>query len=146
MKQVKETQTITVDRWEASDGRRFNDPQACMKYELSLNTMVERVDSIERKTCYFPFTEWDMDVESSELFLLKDENEYTLLADYYSHEWNCDTDYWDEPESYPAVYVVIARECFAAGRAIDWDTIDEFTKVIQSMNEYLCKKEQLKNQ
>lgn len=145
MKQVKETKTITVDRWEASDGRHFDSSDECMAYEKSLDAAREYIKSIEGKVCHIPFAGWDMDTEESKLFLLKSEYEYNCLADYYAGELMCDTDYWDKPNSYPAVFQVIGRECYSAGYEIGWHTLNRFMEVMQSMNEYLCKKEQLKS-
>jgi hypothetical protein len=144
MQQVKELKSIIVERWKAYDGKCFDSSEECMAYERSLDAAYQNIHNIENKSCYIPFTDWDMDITESKLFLLKSEEEHEHISLYYSREYDCDTDYWDKPKSYPAVLQVICREGYSAGHEINWSILSDFMEVMQSMNEYLCNKEQYK--
>ena len=146
MKKVTTTKSVIVESWEAKDGKCFDSPDECMAYEKTLDAAYNHINNIESKVCHIPFTGWDMDTDESKLFVLKSEEEYEHLALYYGCEYDSETFHWDKPKSYPAVFQVICREGYTAGYEIDWHTLNRFMEVMQSMNEYLCIKEQLKEQ
>ena len=143
MREVKEVKSIYVTKYEASDGARFNTEQECIEHEAKLNAKRSLVESIECTTCWIPFSNWDMEADESKLYLIKNEEEFEALRDYYSEEFSSDSDWWDEPKVYPTTYLVLARECYVTGYRLDKNVVDNFTNVAKLISEYLYKAEQL---
>ena len=143
MKEVREVKYVYVTKYEAIDGCRFNTEQECIDHEATLNAKRDLVESIECTTCWIPFSAWDMEPDESKLYFINNEEEFEALRNYYSDEFSSESDWWDEPKTYPVTYLVLARECYVVGYNIDSNVIDNFTNVIKLMNEYLYKNTQL---
>lgn len=145
MREVKEVKTIYVTKYEASDGCRFDTEQECIDHEATLGTKRSLVKSIECTNCWIPFSGWDMDPDASKLYLIKSREEYEALNEHYSTEYDSYNEGWDASDEYPVVFLVLAREGYSIGYRLSEDCVDLFHKTADVINEYLCKKEQLKN-
>ena len=140
MRKVKEIASIYVDKYESADGHRFDTEQECLNYEASLRFAHAAIQSIESMDCSIPFSAWDYEPDETKLYFFKNYEEYKILKDYHASKWGDDC--WDEPCSYPAVYLAISKEGFSMGYEITQDHVKDFMDIAALMNEYLCKKEQ----
>lgn len=142
MREVKEIKSIYITKYEASDGKRFDNQADCEAYEATLDDKRSLVKSIECTNCWIPFSGWDMDPDVSKIYLVKSESELEALRSKYAEEYSSDSEWMYSPDRYPAAYLVMARESFAIGFTLSEDFVDMFHKVGDLIHEYLCKAKQ----
>ena len=142
MKVVKRVKSISINKYEAFDGKCFDTEEECLQYEASITQKRNIVKNIENVECHIPFADWDMDPDTSKLYFIKNKEEFEALKEYYASECYDDT-WWQDVKAYPVVYLVFAREGWASTYQISKHTIDGFNECINLINEYLCKGETL---
>ena len=137
MKIINESKMVTVKKYKATDGNVFDTKQECLQYESTLNQRINEAKALTAVDCYIPFTDWDMDVDESKIYILNSKDDYDKLADWYVSRWYKDSLYWDEPDSYPAAMIILSRECCSRGYILKKDYIQEMYKAADKMKNAL---------
>lgn len=132
MKVVCETKTIVIKKYESADGIRFNTEQECIEHEKALN--FDLAKSVISEDCYIPYSGWDQEPLESKIYFVKNHEEYNNLEAYHQHKF--DEAYWDEPENYPAAFLVISREYASVGYEVTIDDINNMTETFTTMMKY----------
>ena len=137
MKIINESKMVTVKKYEATNGNVFDTEQECLQYESTLNQRINEAKALTAVDCYIPFTDWDMDVDESKIYILNSKDDYDKLADWYASRWYKDSLYWDEPDSYPSAMIIISREGYSNGYILERNDVQEMYKAADKMKNAL---------
>lgn len=135
MEAIKEIKTTYVTKYRAADGTTFNTEQECADYEKQCLGQEAIYKAIECKKIYDPFALWDSEPDVSQLYILKSKADYEALKAHYMDG----VDYWEEPESYPAVIAVFSKDYYSMGYVIDKDRAKYFEELLEDIYAYLYK-------
>lgn len=137
MKIINESKMVTVKKYKATDGNVFDTEQECLQYESTLNQCINEAKALTAIDCYIPFTDWDMNVDESKIYILNSKDDYDNLTTWYASRWYKDSLYWDEPDSYPAAMIILSRECCSRGYILERNDIQEMYKAADKMKNAL---------
>lgn len=137
MKIINESKMVTVKKYKATDGNVFDTEQECLQYESTLNQCINEAKALTAIDCYIPFTDWDMNVDESKIYILNSKDDYDNLTAWHVSRWYKDSLYWDEPDSYPAAMIIISREGYSNGYILERDDIQEMYKAADKMKNAL---------
>ena len=114
MRKETRKERIVVDTYQvyiAVDGKEFDNEKECLEHEKNL-----RLEELEEEVKKFAISQYegippiyreeDHYNASYYWYVIKNEETYSILREYYELEEGSDMDYFSEPDAYPAVVCV----------------------------------------
>lgn len=144
MRVTTRTKTVyqTVKQYIADDGTVFESEDECREYETRFNGNLEaEYDQIEKHYIDLPFTGWDSEPDLSNIYILKSDKDYETLRTWMQIKESVDDWYGDDPDTYPAAYLVIGRDTFNVGFNLNQHYVEYLRKSANLISKLLKKVE-----